>query len=324
MGATAQRKAPIARVAVLVCTRERMEPLERCLASLAALRLPPCVGLSVAVADNNPGPAETQIREIAAAHALDLRYGHEPERGYSSVRNRAIELGLQAGADLLIFIDDDCTVLPGLLIEHIAAIERYAADVIVGSFEGLAHRAREGSRLTKAGTGNVALRRWLVDKEQGAGLRFDPRLNLLGFEDHEFFRDVTAAGGVIVRSARPLARDERSPGFALPAMPAAAKTAFATMEGRNEIVAARIRGGWPAALARLALRMTPQLARAGQIFAHSLVLAASDPARSRAERARARLHFVKVRAALGGLTGSGYDRPASKAGRLIEVAGTGP
>lgn len=315
---------PIARVAVLICTRERMEALSRCLASVSLLRVPEGVGLEIVVADNNPEPQEAAIRELGATYRMPLHYGHEPERGYSSVRNRAIEIALAAGADLLVFIDDDSTVLPGLVTEHIAAIERHKADVVVGSFEGLEHRAREGQRLTKAGTGNVALRRWLVDREAGADVRFDPRLNLIGFEDHEFFRDVTAAGGIIVRSARPLARDERSPGFASPAPSAPAHTprTFAIMEGRNEIAAARIRHGWGVALVRFALRMTPQIARGTTAYAQSLLLRLKEPRRADELARRAGLHIAKVCAALGGFTGPAYDRPAAKAGRLIAVPGT--
>lgn len=307
---------------MLVCTRERMEALSRCLASIALLHVPQNVTLAVVVADNNPDGAEAAIRELGATYNLPLHYAHEPARGYSSARNRAIDLALKAGADLLIFIDDDSTVLPELVAEHMAAMERHHADVVVGSFDGLQHRAREGQRLTKAGTGNVALRRWLVDPIAGAGLRFDPRLNVIGFEDHEFFRDASAAGGIIVRSAKPLARDERSPGSEVSPMSPEAQRTFAVMEGRNEIVAARIRHGRTAALSRLALRMTPQLARGVSSYAESLLIGTKDTQRAAERRRRARLHFAKVRAALGGFTGPAYDRPLSKTGRLVPVAGT--
>lgn len=309
---------------MLVCTRERMEQLARCLASIAELRVPAGTGMCVAVADNNPEPREAAIREMGAMHDLELHYGHESRRGYSSVRNRAIELALAAGADLLILVDDDSTVLPDLVDEHIAALERHGADVVVGSFEGLAHRAIEGQRMKKAGTGNVAMRRWLVDAAVGAGLRFDPRLDLLGFEDHEFFRDVVRAGGIVVRSARPLARDERSPGFSsAPPMPAAARRAFAFMEGRNEIVVARLRHGLATALARLAMRMTPQLARAASAYLQSVGASRGDAARADELRQRAALHLRRATGAPGGVLGRGYDRPASKEGRLVELPGTG-
>lgn len=307
---------------MLVCTRERMEALSRCLASISLLHAPDGVGLAIVVADNNPEAAEAAIRELGATYRLPLHYAHEPARGYSSVRNRAIDLALETGADLLVFVDDDSTVLPELVAEHIAAIERHKADVVVGSFDGLQHRAQEGRRLTKAGTGNVALRRWLVDRTAGAGLRFDPRLNVIGFEDHEFFRDAGAAGAIIVRSARPLARDERSPGFQAPPMPPEAQRTFAIMEGRNEIVAARIRHGSAAALSRLVLRMTPQFARGITAYAESLLIGARDAERANERRRRARLHFAKVRAALGGFSGPAYDRPTSKVGRLVPVPGT--
>ena len=324
------RRSGLTRVAVLVCTRGRQAELAACLASLGAQEVPAGVRLAVVVADNNEPPDEAAIGSAARKLGLDLHYGHEPQRGYCHVRNRAIELALRSGAELLIFLDDDSEALPGLVTAHLAAIERYDADAIVGTFEGLESRAREGALMKKAGTGNVSLLRWVVDENGGASLRFDPRLNLLGFEDHEFFRDLTRLGGKIVRSVKALARDERSPRgagsatvkFAGEATEQERACAFVIMEGRNEIVAARLRHGVPVALARLALRHTPLLGRGTAAYVQSLAFLPLDPAKARILRERGKLSFLKVRAAIGGFRGPGYDRPLSKQGHLVEVDGT--
>jgi hypothetical protein len=107
-------------------------------------------------------------------------------------------------------------------------------------------------------------------------------------------------------------------------MPPEAQRTFAIMEGRNEIVAARIRHGLGTAVARLLLRMTPQLGRGLSQLALGLLTTAADAAGAREKRRRALLHFSKVAAALGGLRGPGYDRPVSKTGRLVEIAETAP
>jgi len=181
--------------------------LARCLASLGEQIIPEGMTCHVCVCDNNHPARETAINNIARDAGLPITYAYEPEPGYSSVRNRAIALAVNLSADIIIFLDDDSTAAPDLIAQHIKAFSHYDADVIAGAIEGIHFRVREGERLKKSGTGNVALRRWIFDNENGFGLRFDPRLNLLGFEDFEFFRELTRAGGVIIRSGGPKAFD---------------------------------------------------------------------------------------------------------------------
>ena len=312
----------------MVCTRDRPLEIADCLASCAGLVAPTGVRIVVCVADNNAVSQAVEIHGTATRLGLDLRYGHEPTRGYSSVRNKALELALAAGADLAVFIDDDSTADPGLVAEHIAAIERYGADAILGRIEGLSQRAREGRRLTKAGTGNVSMRRWLFDtgsaQQPGAGLRFDPRLNLLGFEDFEFFSDVVASGGVIYQTTRAVAVSRPTPDAAPTSIerPLADRRVFAIMEGRNEIVAARLRHGRGAAVVRLLRRHGPQLLRGLMAFAAWPALALGDRSAARRRREEASVRLAKVGGAIGGLWRPGFERPLARAGRLAEVSGT--
>ena len=96
-------RAPISKVAFLVCSRSRIAPLSECIAGIAAQT--PVTGLAVdiVVADN----AETSRAEFIRSLHPGLHYVHEPARGYSNVRNAALRCALAAtDADVLIFIDD--------------------------------------------------------------------------------------------------------------------------------------------------------------------------------------------------------------------------
>ena len=312
---------PIRTAALMICTRDRPEEIAECLASCAALRGPPELRIVVCVADNNAMPQEEIIRLAGASLGLDLRYGHEPERGYASVRNRALELALAAGADMAVFIDDDSTADPGLVAAHAAAMSRYDADAILGRIEGLSQRPKEGRRVWKAGTGNVSMRRWVFDTENGAGLRFDPRLNLLGFEDWEFFGDLVGRGGAIYQSTEAVSISrpgiEASPTSA--ARPYAERRAFAMMEGRNEIATTRIRHGLGAALVKAARRQAPLLLRGLTGLAGAAVTGISDPEKGRARGEVARLRLVRARAGITGLWRPGFERPLARLGELREV-----
>lgn len=322
--ATPSSHPPISIAALMVCTRDRPRQLADCLSSCAGLHSTLEDGRSVriviCVADNNDPPREVEIRELGLRHGLDLRYGHEPRRGYASVRNRALALALEAGADVAIFIDDDSTADPGLAVEHVAAAERYGADAILGRIEGLSQRAREGRRVTKAGTGNVSIRRRVFDPG-GLGLRFDPRLDLIGFEDFEFFGDLVRSGGAIYQSTRPVAVSpptaEAAPTSAN--RPLVDRIAFARMEGRNEIAVTLMRHGPGAAVVRLVRRLGPQLLRAvtGAVTGALVGVVSRDGARMRVEAARVRL--AKFSAGMTGLWRPPYDRPLARRGTLREL-----
>ena len=314
--------APISTAALMICTRDRPQEIADCLASCAGLRRPPSLSVVVCVADNNQIAQESAIRAAAAQHGLELRYGHEPERGYASVRNCALGLALAAGADMGVFIDDDSTAHPDLVAAHAAALERYQADAILGRIEGLSQRPQEGRRVWKAGTGNVSMRRWVFDPA-GAGLRFDPRLNLLGFEDWEFFGDLVAIGGVIYQSVEPVSISR--PGTdAAPMSPErdyALRRAFAIMEGRNEIAVTRMRHGLGAAAAKVARRQLPQLLRGIGGLTSASLAGIADPRKGRARGDSARLRLVKAAAGVAGLWRPGFERPLARRGELKEVPG---
>ena len=92
-------------VSVIVCTRDRPDDLERCLASLGRLATRPH---EILVVDNAPTDART--REVCERHAV--RYVLEPTPGQSRARNRGIA---ESTGEIVAFTDDDCTVDPGWL-----------------------------------------------------------------------------------------------------------------------------------------------------------------------------------------------------------------
>lgn len=303
---------PIRTAALMICTRDRPQEIADCLASCGKLERPGGLRIVVCVADNNAVPQEEAIRLAGGVHGLELCYGHEPQRGYASVRNRALELALAADADLAVFIDDDSTAHPGLVAAHTAAIERYQADAILGRIEGLSQRPVEGRRVWKAGTGNVSMRRWVFDPIGGLGLRFDPRLNLLGFEDWEFFGDLVARGGLIFQSTAPASISRPTPEAAPTSAerPFDARRVFAMMEGRNEIAVTRIRHGIAAASAKAMRRHVPLLVRG---------IAGAAIAGSSLEKERARLRIAKAIAGFMGLWRPGFERPLARQGELVET-----
>ncbi|MCH9808847.1 MAG: glycosyltransferase family 2 protein [Alphaproteobacteria bacterium] len=316
--------APIKTIALLICTRDRLPLLADCLSSLVNLDVPEGVQTVICVADNNGVAQETAIRDMAREAGLEIAYGHQGKRGYASARNCALQLAIDADADLAIFFDDDSLADPGLAVEHLRAINRYRADAILGRIEGMSQQPREGRRVTKAGTGNVSVRRWLFDPApEGLALRFDERLDLLGQEDWEFFKDVVRHGGEIRQSCLPVVHDAPSPTLAvsLAMRSFEEKCIYAAMEGRNDVVVARMRHGFGAALSRLVRRQAPQLTSGIGELGRALVLLLVDRAASRSNYESALVRFAKIRAAFSGLWRPGFERQAARLGKLVEVVG---
>ncbi len=325
MASRALERPRIETAALLICTRGRPEQLAACLHACKSIQHRLCDGrqlrLVVCVADNNDRPQLDWIRRQAIDAPVRLLTTHEPQRGYAAVRNAALGLAVSANADIAVFIDDDSTPDPRLIIEHVAAMERYQADAVLGRIEGLSQRPREGRRVYKAGTGNVSMRRWVFDPVDGLGLRFDPRLNLLGYEDFEFFGELIRNGGVIYQSTRPVVisapYDDAAPNSAQRAYQK--RYAFAVMEGRNEITVVRMRHGRGAATARLLRRYGPIMVRGALALLATPLIGLIAPARRRSHAEHARIRLAKAGAAVGGLWRPGYDRPMARLGDLREI-----
>ena len=190
--------------ALLVCTYKRPQTFAKLIETVAALELPPGLAFEIVIADNNPESAwEAYVKPAVAGLPLPVRYGHEPVAGYSSARNKAIEVALGTTAEIFLFVDDDMILDKAWLREHLRSHVELGADVVNGRIYGVRERFAHGARLEKCGAGNVSFNRRLVDPA-GLGLRFDPEFNKLGMEDQAFFREATRRGVVIMQSDLPL------------------------------------------------------------------------------------------------------------------------
>lgn len=201
---------PFSRVSVCAATFRRPAGLERLLRALGELRFTksPRPELEVVIVDNDPDASARALCErLAGELPWPLRYAHEPRRGISFARNRA--LGEAADhARLVAFIDDDEVPEPNWLDELLHVRERFSADVVTGPvipyFEGgqppawveqggfFDHpRHQTGQTVPYAATNNVLFDlRVLRDVEPA----FDTRYALTGGEDVHFFLRVARAG----------------------------------------------------------------------------------------------------------------------------------
>lgn len=159
----------------------------------------------VLVVDNDPaGSARSAVADVPGP----VRYVHEPQPGIAVARNRALD---EAGADLLVFIDDDERPVERWLELMLAVYltDRPAAVVgsVVPEYEGEPHawvrdgrffqrpRLPTGTLVEAAGSGNL-----LLDLHQVRELdvRFDERFSLTGGSDTLFTRQLTHRGGRMV------------------------------------------------------------------------------------------------------------------------------
>lgn len=92
-------------VTVAVCTRDRPDSLETCLASLERIESDL---LEVIVVDNAPSSDAT--RRLVASRGPRFRYIREDRPGLDWARNRTM---VEARGDVIAFTDDDCVVDPG-------------------------------------------------------------------------------------------------------------------------------------------------------------------------------------------------------------------
>lgn len=191
-------------------TFRRPGGLARLLEAVAHLEVPPGCRLHVRVFDNSPeGGALDFVERLARVYPVPLSALHVPERGLSSVRNAALEVGLGGGFDGLGFIDDDEAPEPAWLMAHLHALQNTGAHASQGAVHAawtrppprwveaggfLEQRAGSGD-LRGAATSNILFDLAPVRRQ---GLRFDPRYDLTGGEDTAFFADYLAAGGRIV------------------------------------------------------------------------------------------------------------------------------
>ncbi|MCZ2836437.1 glycosyltransferase family 2 protein [Modestobacter sp. VKM Ac-2985] len=192
-------------VLVAVLTYRRTAQLAALLPHLVAQLEQVDVPAAVLVVDNDPDGGAATVADRVGPR---VRYVHEPRPGIAAARNRALDEA--AGADALVFIDDDEVPTPGWLSGLVRAwqdwrcaavtgpvVSRFAVapDAWVaasGAFDRLTRVT--GSRVAGAATNNLLLD---LAHVRGHGLRFDERLGLTGGEDTLFTHALVRTGGEI-------------------------------------------------------------------------------------------------------------------------------
>lgn len=117
--AAAPPAGPLPSLSAAVCTRDRPELLERCLASLVALRASPNaarVRFEILVVDNASRDGRTRA---LVERTEGVRYLHAPVSGLDFARNVALA---EARGDFVAFFDDDVRVDRGWLEGFVEAV----------------------------------------------------------------------------------------------------------------------------------------------------------------------------------------------------------
>lgn len=124
-----QSNTSVTMITFAFCTYNRANRLERLVAKMRAQQSPAPFRI-LAVNNNSSDDTATVLDRLADEPGAPLEWVTETEQGIVPARNRAITESL--GSDILVFIDDDETPLPGLLAAAHEAIETEGADCVGG------------------------------------------------------------------------------------------------------------------------------------------------------------------------------------------------
>lgn len=199
------------RIIIGLCTHRRPQ-VRATIASLALMKIPDNVEVSLLVADNDDAPSgKRDVTEAAAALPFVWRYLHAPAHNISIARNAILDAARDDNADLLAFLDDDERVAPQWLCSLFACHTKSGTAATVGPVrseylsdapdwmvQGAVHDTvpdvnTDGFAHTGY-TCNV-----IVDLKSPltSELEFDVTLGRTGGEDTDFFARYMARGGQI-------------------------------------------------------------------------------------------------------------------------------
>ncbi len=119
-------------LSILICTCDREERLSQTLQSLGKVDIPAGLQIEVVIVDGGSSNRVQQLLERALPPAFPFKYIHEPVRGLSRARNRAIA---ESSGDILLFTDDDLRFPADWLLEMCAPILRGEKDAVGGGVE---------------------------------------------------------------------------------------------------------------------------------------------------------------------------------------------
>lgn len=218
----ASRNAGILPLAVCVITRNRERMLGDLLDSFVTLQMPERTAPFFVVVENNDRPAMTaRVDRFRAANGgFPVHLVLEPDLGIPIARNTAVTTALTAGAEAVVFVDDDEVVTPDWLTRLVARYRNSDLMLVGGpvdarfdgpprsAFEGklrngITHRYRHKNRKSdrqhqrgREGGITIATNNWLADARLFTlhGLRFDVAMRYTGGSDAEFSQQVRQRG----------------------------------------------------------------------------------------------------------------------------------
>lgn len=125
------------RIAVVICTLQRPNSLDRALAALARCQPPRHADWTIVIVDNS-GCAQTQHVVASYRDRLPVTLVVEPDQGLARARNAAIAV---TDCDYFIWTDDDVTVGRSWICDYEAAFEQHSEAAFFGGpitprFEG--------------------------------------------------------------------------------------------------------------------------------------------------------------------------------------------
>jgi succinoglycan biosynthesis protein ExoM len=208
-------------VAVCALTFRRPHGLRSLLDGLRALDDPGAgYEVRVVIVDNDDAATGKAVIDDAADLPWPITYEVEERRGIAQGRNRAVRIAREAGADVVVFLDDDEVPDPRWLVELLSVYRSTGADVVTGPvlpefgepppawveagrfFER--PRYATGTRIHYARTSNVLIASHVVPDGDAP---FAEWFGLSGGDDTHFFLRARLAGHRIVWADEAVVRE---------------------------------------------------------------------------------------------------------------------
>jgi len=113
-------------ISVAICTYQRYDLIEGVLRAVTA-QVESFANYEILLIDNTPDPDRSLVEYRRHRATPHMRWVHEPRRGLSCARNRAIA---ESEAPIIAFLDDDAVPGPGWMAQIIAAFDMFGADAL--------------------------------------------------------------------------------------------------------------------------------------------------------------------------------------------------
>ena len=207
-------KTDISHIVLALCTFRRPIIFEKCLESIAALKLPENIKTELLIIDNdNEASAENSVNSFRQKINMPVNYFVEEKRGLSNARNRLIIEAVNLGATHIAMFDDDILLPENWLENYVDYYNKNPEAVIVtaASYSKFMKKPpkyiekndlfkcsttkKTGSIRTSAASGNVFFPVTLI---KDLGLNFNSEYVFMGGEDGRFFETASKQGATIV------------------------------------------------------------------------------------------------------------------------------